>query len=156
MAKNTPASTDLSGSTLMMPADSTSAEHLAKLWEHAVDDYEKGARLSDKEMAAIRQHKKPENIFDLTELGWEKNIADKQWRQSETVVRTVSQVLGVLGLVSTSLGFASQVLLLQAKVNDRLGISLRFYSLWGSTSVAAGTLRPSTFNLDRQKSLDGI
>ena len=111
MVTGSSASTDPSSHNVVVPPESTSTERFTKLWKQAVDDYEKTARLSDREKVALRRHYTSEDAFNLTKLGWEKNITDKKkWRHHETVAVTMSQVLAVFGLIGAGLNVASMVI----------------------------------------------
>ena len=67
------------------------------------------AKLSQKEIDALKSYDGPFDVLDLTKFGWEKNILQKRRNYHETAQRTMSQVLGVLATVEFAITLVSKL-----------------------------------------------
>jgi hypothetical protein len=120
------------------PSSSAHEIKLDTLWVNAVEDYISRARLSEKEKSSLRRITRAEDVVNLTRHGWEQNIIQKRGKNHDILVRTVSQVLGVFGIIDATLRFT--VLLLPSFRNQAYLTEFftRFCSLCGNTSVTSG------------------
>jgi hypothetical protein len=94
---------------LAVPPRTSSSGLLAKLWKQAVEDFLAQALLSKEERASLENCQTPEEAFNLTMHGWEKNIVEKRLRDHQESLKTVSQVLKVFGIIDAVLGLAAVV-----------------------------------------------
>jgi hypothetical protein len=80
----------------------TSNDDFSLLWEEAVEQYITHARLTQKEKEFLEIYHTPEEAFNLTLHGWEKNINKKRWRGHEKAKNMLSQVLSVFDLLNAA------------------------------------------------------
>jgi len=104
-------STSRSVSVIPFPLDDStlnqsSANQINALWSQAVEEYFSLAQLSEREKTALRRTHSPEDLLNLTRYGWEENIIQKRGKNHDMLVRIVSQVLGVFGIIDATLNFA--------------------------------------------------
>jgi fungal STAND N-terminal Goodbye domain len=81
-------------------------ESLKQLWINAVEEYKRVSSLSTAQEALLAKCQSPEEVFDVTKVGWKENIQDKQGRHSGSIQQAVSRTLGVFDMIDCAVGFA--------------------------------------------------
>jgi hypothetical protein len=100
----------------------------------AIEQYITHARLTGKEREFLEIYHTPEEAFNLTTLGWEKNINKKRWRGHEKAKNMLSQVLGVFDLLNA----AACSVRFRFGMTYKIGISALFCRLWCDQIATSG------------------